>query len=167
MKTTKGIKTALLFMTMLTVSMLLVSAASAQTEVQSDATNNESASTSDIMYAEINAYGSSQADAGEETDIYVSGEIGGITVYVEKFHVTDMSTGRPIDESDYTTKASGTNWVFAGGQWSEVNNVVGHETFYQHWGVTIDEPGTYEVKASVVGFGGIPAEQDTFILTVS
>jgi hypothetical protein len=144
------------------------STASAANEIETNNISNETSSTQALLpYAEINAYGSTQVDAGEETDIYVSGEIGGITIYVEKFHVTDLNTGRAIAESDYTAKASGSNWVFAGGQWSEFNNVVGHETFNQHWGVTIDEPGMYEVKAVVVGLGGMPAEQDTLTLTVS
>ena len=118
-------------------------------------------------YAHIYLYGPGKAKVNKETSIYVSGEIGNIVNgYYEKFYIVNTATGKALSTSAYT-KVPGDRWKNIAGTWSELNGVVAHTTFSQNWKIKINEAGTYEIVASVVGIGTVPHDQVRQLIKVS
>lgn len=152
-----------LLMAMLLMSIAFVPAVCAQ---QVDNEINESVSTERLTpYATINAYGPSQADPDEEISIYTSGEIGNIiNIYYQKFYIKNLDTN---DATGVEYTSTPDDWTCIYGTWSKMDYVISHATFSSYWEVKLNQSGTYEVVASVVGMGTVPNDQDRFTITVS
>ena len=148
---------------MFLLAIVLIPAVSAQ-KVGNE--GNEYDSTRGLtLYANINAYGPSTATTSTEISLYTSGEIGNIiNIYFQKFYIINLDTSDTTGV-EYTSTPSG--WTDLLGTWTKTDYVAGHDTFSSSWKVKLNQAGTYEVVASVVGLGTIPNDQDRFIITVS
>jgi hypothetical protein len=115
-------------------------------------------------YANIAVYGPGSAQRNQQVSLYTSGEIGNIVnIYYQKLYIQNLATGTTAGVQ-YDSTPSG--WTQNLGTWSKGGYVIAHDTFSSSWGVEFTQPGTYEVVASVVGWGTVPTAQSRIVISV-
>jgi hypothetical protein len=165
----KQMKFGIILLVLLLAAMVIVPMASAGGQsmpaVKETTIIHQNQTAKDLTpYANIAVYGPGSAQRNQQVSLYTSGEIGNVVnIYYQKLYIHNLATGTTAGVQ-YDSTPSG--WTLNMGTWTKQGYVIAHDTFSSSWGVEFTQAGTYEVVASVVGWGTIPSAQSRIVISV-